>query len=223
MADNSFITYTQLKNHPDFLDYLLHVSPLKFYSETNIGSRPAKRSASARLSLKDLRAIPFVGAWSQLKQNVTGYYGVGTALQKMEKEKFNKLKLLYQESLFFKTLIDNCEMAMRKCFFPLTEYLSKDEKYGDIWNNIYQEFLLTEKYLSLLTGKGELMASYPVEQLSIGMRERIVLPLATIQQYAISSIRTMEKEMVVNPLKESYEKLVIRCSFGIINAGRNSA
>ena len=223
LSNESYNAYIALKDHPDFMDYLSHVSPLNFYSETNIGSRPAKRNKS-KLNLKDLRAIPFVGAWSQLKQNVTGFYGVGTALKKMEREgKFNMIKELYQNSLFFKTLIDNCEMAMKKCFFPLTEYLSKDEKYGEIWNRIYEEYLLTEKYLFQLSGKNELMADYPVEQLSIGMRERIVLPLVTIQQFAISRIREIEKELVKNPLKDNYEKLVIRCSFGIINAGRNSA
>jgi phosphoenolpyruvate carboxylase len=223
LSNQSYKAYNALKDHPDFLDYLSHVSPLNFYSETNIGSRPARRSRS-KLNLKDLRAIPFVGAWSQLKQNVTGFYGVGSALQKMEKEgKFNKIKELYQNSLFFKTLIDNCEMAMKKCFFPLTAYLSKDEKYGEIWNIIYEEFLVTEKYLFLLSGKNELMADYPVEQLSISMRERIVLPLLTIQQFAIAHIREIEKDLDKNPLKGTYEKLVIRCSFGIINAGRNSA
>jgi phosphoenolpyruvate carboxylase len=224
LANESFTAYNELKNHSDFLDYLVHISPLRFYSETNIGSRPAKRTGTNKLDLKDLRAIPFVGAWSQLKQNVTGFYGVGTALQKLEKQgKFNKIKSLYQNSLFFKTLIDNCEMAMKKCFFPLTEYLSKDEKYGEIWNMIYQEYTITEKYLFQLSGKNELMADYPVEQLSISMRERIVLPLVTIQQFAIAQISKIEKEMVKNPLKDTYEKLVIRCSFGIINAGRNSA
>ena len=223
LSNLSYRAYTELKEHPDFLDYLSHVSPLNFYSETNIGSRPAKRSRS-KLNLKDLRAIPFVGAWSQLKQNVTGFYGVGTALQKMEMEgKFTQVKALYQNSLFFKTLIDNCEMAMKKCFFPLTEYLSKDTQYGEIWNMIYLEYAVTEKYLFSLSGKNELMADYPVEQLSIGMRERIVLPLLTIQQFAIAHIREIEKDLVKNPLKETYEKLVIRCSFGIINAGRNSA
>ncbi len=223
MADESYDAYIKLKNHPDFMDYLIHISPLKFYSETNIGSRPAKRGAS-KLTLDNLRAIPFVGAWSQLKQNVTGYYGVGTALQKMEHEgKLHQLKTLYQHSLFFKTLIDNCEMAMKKCFFPLTEYLAKDEKYGEIWNMIYKEYTVTEKYLFQLTGKNELMADYPVEQQSIAMREKIVLPLVTIQQFAIENIREMEKEMVNNKLKDTYEKLAMRCSFGIINAGRNSA
>ncbi len=224
LADESFQAYTALKNHPDFLDYLSHISPLKFYSETNIGSRPAKRGVSNKINLEDMRAIPFVGSWSQLKQNVTGYYGVGAALQKLDKAgKFAQLKTLYQNSLFFKTLIDNCEMAMKKCFFPLTEYLSKDEKYGEIWNMIHGEFVNTEKYLFQLSGKNELMAEYAVEQLSISMREKIVLPLVTIQQFAIANIREIEKEMVTNNVKDTFEKLVMRCSFGIINAGRNSA
>ncbi|HVZ96850.1 MAG TPA: phosphoenolpyruvate carboxylase [Chitinophagaceae bacterium] len=224
LADESFEAYTALKDHPDFMDYLVHISPLKFYNETNIGSRPAKRGGAGRLTFDDLRAIPFVGAWSQLKQNVTGYYGVGTALQKMkERGKFGDLKRLYRNSLFFKTIIDNCEMAMKKCFFPLTEYLSKDEKYGEIWNMIHNEYVITEKNLFQLTGHNELMSEYPVEQMSIAMREKIVLPLVTIQQFAIANIRELDKNMVKNNLKDTYEKLAMRCSFGIINAGRNSA
>lgn len=223
LADESFNAYSDLKNHPEFMDYLTEISPLKYYSETNIGSRPSKRG-SGKINMQSLRAIPFVGSWSQVKQNVTGYYGVGAALQKLEQEgKFNRLKVLYQNSLFFKTLIDNCEMAMKKCYFPLTEYLSRDKKFGEIWNMIYQEYLITEKYLFKLTGNNELMADYAVEQLSINMREKIVLPLVTIQQYAMASIREIEKEQIKNPSKEVYEKLVMRCSFGIINAGRNSA
>jgi len=93
----------------------VHASPLRFYNQTNIGSRPAKRGKSSGISLKDLRAIPFAGSWSQLKQNVTGFYGVGSALQKLEKDgRLDELKKLYKESLFFTTLLDNCEMAMMK-------------------------------------------------------------------------------------------------------------
>lgn len=224
LADESFKSYIELKNHPDFMRYLSFISPLKFYSDTNIGSRPAKRGTSSVLNLKDLRAIPFVGAWSQLKQNVTGYYGVGSALQALDKNgKIPEIKKLYQNSLFFKTLIDNCEMAMKKCFFPLTAHLAQHPKYSDIWNRIYNEYELTERYLYKVSGKNELMADYPIEQLSVQMRERIVLPLTTIQQFAMTRIRDMEEQLVSNPVKENYEKLVIRCSFGIINAGRNSA
>lgn len=224
LADISFDSYTQLKEHPDFVDYLVHASPLRFYSDTNIGSRPAKRGASTKFSLKSLRAIPFVGAWSQLKQNVTGYFGVGTALEKLEEQgKLPDIKALYNESLFFKTLIDNCEMSMVKTFFPLTAHLADHPKFGEIWRIIYEEYELTRQYLFRVTGKSELMADYPIEQLSISMRERIVLPLLTTQQYAMIRVREMEEALINPSIKGSYEKLVMRCSFGIINAGRNSA
>ncbi|RFM27588.1 phosphoenolpyruvate carboxylase [Deminuibacter soli] len=224
LAEDSFVSYTALKNHPCFLEYLGHASPLRFYAETNIGSRPAKRNPGAKLSLNDLRAIPFVGAWSQLKQNVTGYYGVGAALKKMEEAgKWKEVKTLYQHSMFFKTLMDNCEMAMKKSFFPLTAFLSRHPKYGELWNMIYEEYELTKKYVLKLSGESDLMGDYPVDQLSIQMRERIVLPLVTIQQYGITKVRELEEKLITSPQKDSYEKLVMRCSFGIINAGRNSA
>jgi phosphoenolpyruvate carboxylase len=224
LAEASYQSYLQLKEHPYFLDYLGHASPLRYYAETNIGSRPAKRSGSAKINLKDLRAIPFVGAWSQLKQNVTGYYGLGSALQQLEKQgKWNELQEMYRRSLFFKTLIDNSEMAMQKCFFQLTSFLSDHKVYGEIWNKIFAEYELTKRYVLKLSGHSELMADYPVDQLSIQMRERIVLPLLTIQQYAITRVRELEEELIAAPVKQTYEKLLMRCSFGIINAGRNSA
>ncbi len=224
LSETSYNSYKTLKDHPYLADYLLQVSPLRFYSETNIGSRPAKRGTSSGLSLKDLRAIPFAGSWSQLKQNVTGYYGVGSSLQQMEKKgKLLELQKLYHQSLFFKTLLDNCEMAMMKSFFPLTAFLAKHKQFGELWQMIHDEYELTKEYLRKITGQPELMADYPVEQVSITMRERIVLPLLTIQQYALTKIRELDEQLIQTPVKETYEKLVMRCSFGIINASRNSA
>lgn len=224
LAATSFESYVALRNSPSFMDYLSNTSPLRFYGATNIGSRPSKRGGTSKLTLKDLRAIPYVGSWSQIKQNVTGYYGVGTALKKMEDTgRWNEVKDLYQHSLFFKTLIDNCEMAMTKCFFPLTAFLSDSPLYGPIWKKINTEYELSRKMVLQLSGNTELMADYPLERVSVMMRERIVLPLTTIQQYAISRIRRMEEQVMDLPVKPKYEKLIMRCSFGIINAGRNSA
>lgn len=224
LSEVGYKAYKQLRDHPFLADYLLQVSPLRFYSETNIGSRPAKRGSSSGLSLQDLRAIPFAGSWSQLKQNVTGYYGVGSALLQIENEgKWPEVQKLYKNSLFFKTLLDNCEMAMLKSFFPLTSFLSKHKQFGEIWQMIYNEYELTKQYLAKLTGRDELMGDYPVDQMSIQMRERIVLPLLTIQQYGLTKVREMEEQQMQSPIKETYEKLIMRCSFGIINAGRNSA
>lgn len=221
LADISYRSYCQLKDHPQFLDYLAQVSPLHFYTETNISSRPSKRGKSSRLLLKDLRAIPFVGAWSQLKQNVPGFYGLGTALLELDKKgKLPEIKLLYHHSLYVKTLLDNCEMAMKKSFFPLTAYLSSHPDFGELWNMIYEEYELTKKYLFMLSGQNELMADYPVDQLSIQMREKIVLPVNTIQQYALTRLR--EEKNMSDEMKTILERLIVRTSFGIINAGRNS-
>ena len=221
LADHSFAAYDGLKNHPNFLDYLSAVSPLRFYAETNIGSRPSKRGGG-KLTLKDLRAIPFVGAWSQIKQNVPGFYGVGSALQKMDAD-IEEIAAMYHTNGFFKALIDNSEMAMQKSYFPLTAFLADHPVYGDIWRKIHDEFELSREYLTRISGTKELMSDLPVEQQSVRTRERIVLPLVAIQQYAITKIRESEERGEDAEKRSVYEKLVIRCSFGIINAGRNSA
>lgn len=224
LADEGYHAFQALKHHPEFLEYLNYASPLRYYAETNIGSRPSKRNASAKLNLNDLRAVPYVGSWSQLKQNVPGYYGVGTALEKLDKAgKWEALTKLYKHSLFFRTLLDNCEMSMKKSFFPLTEFLSKHPQFGVVWKMIYEEFERSKKYLLKLSGNSELMENYPIDSISIQMRERIVLPLVTVQQYALTQVRENGKSGKEDPLKASYEKLAMRCSFGIINAGRNSA
>jgi phosphoenolpyruvate carboxylase len=224
IADVGFDAYKSLKEHPNFADYLLHASPLRFYAATNIGSRPSKRGAGTKLRLQDLRAIPFVGAWSQIKQNVTGYFGVGLAFEQLEKEgRWEEVKAMYDRSLFFRTLMDNSEMAMKKCFFPLTAYLANDPQYGEIWTRIRDEYERTCRYMFRLTGQSTLMGGHPVDQLSIEMRERIVLPLVTIQQYAIGRVNELDQSDSLPELKSSLEKLAMRCSFGIINAGRNSA
>ncbi len=218
LAEHSFTAYDELKTHPDFLDYLSAVSPLRFYAETNIGSRPAKRGVG-KLTLKDLRAIPFVGAWSQIKQNVPGFYGVGSALEQM-KGKIDQIAAMYHTNGFFKALIDNCEMAMQKSYFPLTAFLADDPNYGEIWRKIRDEYELTRTYLNRISGANELMSDLPIEQQSVRTRERIVLPLVTIQQYALENLRD---DNLPDNQRTTREKLVIRCSFGIINAGRNSA
>lgn len=223
LSEESFNAYSNLKDDPVFLEYLSEVSPLRFYANTNIGSRPAKRNSGEKLTMNDLRAIPFVGSWSQIKQNVSGFYGVGTALLNLkEKGQWEEVKKLYHDSTFFKALLDNCEMALRKCYFPLTAHLADHPKFGKLWNKIHDEYLLTEKQLLDLSGKKVLMEDEPVGSQSITMRERIVLPLVTIQQFGLMHHASNASEEYKQYM-EKIEKLITRCSFGIINAGRNSA
>lgn len=224
LARLSYQKYTDFKQHPKFIPYLENMSTLNYYAKTNIGSRPSKRSKSDQLDFSELRAIPFVGSWSQLKQNVPGFFGVGYALSQYEKEnEWNKVEELYEESLFFRTLIENSMMSLTKSFFPLTAYMREDKEFGDFWQIIYDEFLESKRLLLKLSGYKELMENYPDGKASIKIREQIVVPLLTIQQYALDKIRKMKSGSESDELLEIYEKIVTRSLFGNINASRNSA
>jgi phosphoenolpyruvate carboxylase len=225
LAARSYKAYVAFKDHPRFLSYLQHMSTLKYYAKTNIGSRPSKRGKSTELVFSDLRAIPFVGSWSQLKQNVPGFYGVGTALKAYEEAgEFDKVQQLYAHSNFFKTLIENSMMSLTKSFFDLTRYMAEDPEFGSFWQLIYQEFETTKRLILKLTGYEELMENEPVSKASIQVRESIVLPLLTIQQFALKKLQELEK---AEPRDEAqiavFEKMVTRSLFGNINASRNSA
>ncbi|MCC9020075.1 phosphoenolpyruvate carboxylase [Flavobacterium lipolyticum] len=225
LADLGYEKYLSFKNHPKFIPYLEKMSTLKYYSKTNIGSRPSKRSKSESLDFADLRAIPFVGSWSQLKQNVPGFFGVGSALKYFEESgQWDKVQNLYHDSLFFKTLLENSMMSLAKSFLPLTAYMKNDPEFGEFWQIIYNEFSETKRLLLKIAGHKTLMENYPDGIASIQIRERIVLPLLTIQQYALLRINELNKESVVDEdLVKVYEKIVTRSLFGNTNASRNSA
>jgi len=220
MADESYKLFIALRQHPLFVEYLEKFSPLKLLSHINISSRPTKRNGDSALKLEDLRAISFVTSWSQLKQSIPGFYGVGTALNKMKVDgNWNEIKELYNSSGFFKTMVDNCTMSMSKSDFRVTAYLETDKKFGQFWKLLKDEFELTKKMLLELTGSKILMDEYPVERRSIAIREKIVLPLVIIQHYALHCLNDTKDE----ELTKIYNKLVIRTVYGIVNAGRNLA
>jgi phosphoenolpyruvate carboxylase len=218
LAQISYKKYLALKNHEMFIPYLENKSTLKYYNQANIGSRPAKRGDSKKLEFKDLRAIPFVGSWSQLRQNVPGFFGIGTALNEfVKKGKLNELKALFNEVPFFKALILNSMMSLTKCNFELTAYISKEAEYKEFWNILYNEYNLSKQMVLLISDYKVLMEEEPVSRNSIEIREQIVMPLLIIQQYALQKIETHSK------YKASYEKIVTRSLYGNINASRNSA
>lgn len=220
LGELSFQSYQQLKAHSLFLSYLQKFSPLNYYSKSNIASRPAKRGADTDLRFEDLRAIPFVGSWSQLKQNVPGFYGVGSALQTLkDKGIWEDVQSLFNTNPFFRTLIDNSMMSMVKSNFAITKYIDNDPTYSPIWNIIQAEFNLTTQLYLELNNTSSLMEGDKVGKKSILLRDRIVLPLLTIQQYALGKVKDPNIEAT---LKETYEKLLTRTMFGIINAARNS-
>lgn len=218
LANISYEKYSQLKQHDKFIPYLENMSTLKYYGKANIGSRPGKRGSSKKLEFSDLRAISFVGSWSQLKQNVPGYFGIGTALQTLKNRgKFEEARKLYHESAFFKSLILNAMMSLQKSYFPLTYYMRDSVEFGEFWKVLHDEYLLTKDIVLELSGYKALMEEEATSKASIDVREEMVLPLLTIQQYALQEIAEGQGDLSV------FEKMVTRSLFGNINASRNSA
>ena len=221
MAGVSHERFVKLREDPLFLTYLEKLSPLKLLSDVNISSRPVKRNTAGKLKLEDLRAISFVTAWSQLKQNIPGFFGLGSALKSVkENGSWSDVKNLYDTSGWFKTMMDNCMMSMSKANFNITAHLENDEEFGTFWTMLREEFELTKNLLLELTDSTILMQQYPVEGRSIALREKIVLPLVVIQHYALQLLNSGTSD---EQQRQILTKLVIRTVFGIVNAGRNLA
>ena len=220
LAEVAYQSYLQLKNHPNFVPYLEKITPLKWYGDSNIASRPTKRSGDAALRFEDLRAIPFVGAWAQLKQNVPGYYGLGSAIAAFQSARQAEMHALYQHSLFFRTLLENSMQALSKSNFEVTHYLADHPQFGDFWKMLNDEYTLTNEMLRALSGQSELLSTNDMSRSSIALREQIVLPLIAIQQFALQKL---QDETLPEAEAAVYRKLVLRAMFGIINAARNAA
>lgn len=233
LANAALDKYLALKGDPLFLPYLEQMSPMHYYGQSNIGSRPSKRGGDSELKFEDLRAIPFVGAWGQLKQNVPGFYGVGTALKIAEDEGLlPQLQELCVRSKFFKALMENSMQSMKKANFKLTSYMAEHPVYGDFWKTLFAEFQLTQQMILKVSGETELLGNNPHSRESIDLRQRVVLPLLVIQQYALIKINESEQQAGDDSSDSGkshaetvklYEKMIIRSLFGNINASRNSA
>ncbi len=215
--------YCELKTREDFIPYMQKYSPLNFFGKTNIGSRPDKRNQGGKLQLDNLRAIPFVGSWSQNKQNIPGFYGFGFALKQVYKKYGeNNVDDLYWRSRFFRTLVENSQMVLEKTNFELTSFVVKDENFRDIWKTLHEEYKTSIEYLLKTSRSKFLMEKNPKDMLSVQLRERIITPLLVIQQYALMEYNTAT-EIGDSQKADLFANIVVQCSFGIINAARNSA
>lgn len=222
----SFEQYQKLRKDPLFLEYLAQVTPVAYYGALNIASRPVQRSKHKQLNFSDLRAIPYVGSWSQIKQNIPGFYGLGTALNELIKSgRRSALQKLYQHSLYFQILLDNVMQVLIKSNYLLTSYLRKDKKFGVFWQKLYDEYQLTLKTIKEITQQKIILEHEVITRESIALREQIVLPLLVIQQYAMMELAEMNANPKLKNTKRyrTLQKIIIKALAPNINASRNSA
>lgn len=179
---------------PDFYTFFKESTPLPEIGELKIGSRPSKRKNSDRF--EDLRAIPWVFAWTQSRYLLPAWYAAGTGLQSYSQgkpERVQKLKEMYANWSFFSSMIDNLQMALGKADLLIAkEYaqMAGNAEAGKrIFEQIRSEYELTSKLILEITGQKEILDNQPVIQESIRLRNPYVDPLSYLQVQLLSELR----------------------------------
>ncbi len=183
---------------PDFLTYFNQATPLRELGDLNIGSRPMSRKNRSRF--EDLRAIPWVFAWTQSRQLLPAWYAAGTGLDSFAGRNGENLPLLQRMYLkwpFFRSTIDNLQMALMKADITTAkEYLSLIEDReiaGRIFTNILEEFERTRAILLKITGDNELLDHTPNIKESVYRRNPYVDPLNFLQVELIKELRKQDE------------------------------
>ncbi|MFC4812782.1 phosphoenolpyruvate carboxylase [Paenibacillus sp. GCM10023250] len=179
---------------PDFMTFFKESTPLPEVGELNIGSRPSKRKGSDRF--EDLRAIPWVFAWTQSRYLLPAWYAAGTALQSYVKDdakRLETLRTMYEKFPFFTSLIDNLQMALAKADLQIAkEYagMIADKTIRDrIFTQITEEYARTSACILQITGQEEILDNVPVIQESIRLRNPYVDPLSYMQVQLLKELR----------------------------------
>lgn len=184
---------------PDFMTFFKESTPLPEIGELNIGSRPSKRKNSERF--EDLRAIPWVFSWTQSRYLLPAWYAAGTSFQSYvqgDAGKLETLRTMYREYSFFRTLIDNLQMALGKADLLIArEYagMIKEESVRTrIFNLIEEEYGRTRELILAITGQEDILDNVPVIQESIRLRNPYVDPLSYLQVQLLNELRGLRQQ-----------------------------
>ena len=172
-----------------FAPWFATVTPMEEIGMLALGSRPARRGLSVE-SLEDLRAIPWVFAWSQARINLAGWFGLGTALDAVGDVEL--LRRAYDEWPLFRTVIDNVGMSLAKADQRIARrYLDLGDR-ADLADLAADEMALTRRWVVEIAGGDDLLANKPVLQRAVKMRSPYVDALSLLQLRALRTLRTGE-------------------------------
>jgi phosphoenolpyruvate carboxylase len=209
---------------PEFVEYFWQATPIDLIEHLRLGSRPTRRQATT--DIRQLRAIPWVFAWTQSRHLLSAWYGVGHALHEFTRQDSGglaKLRDMYQHWPFFRTLIDNAEVSLAKTDLRIAaEYAAQVRSPAvreKIFGLIQREYNLTLKLLLDVTERTTLLENQPVLAQSIRLRNPHVDPLNHLQIRFLARWRKANEQQRTEPLRRLLALTVNGIAFGMKSTG----
>jgi phosphoenolpyruvate carboxylase len=192
MADAAEAAWRRLVERDGFAEFFATVTPIKELGLLRIGSRPARRDGDAAGGdLVDLRAIPWVFAWSQNRCNLPGWFGLGTGMEVVahQRDGLDLLREMYADWPFFRSLIENAEMSLAKADPLVAESYLELGGRPDLVAIIREEFRRTRVLVTETTGAGRLLGHRPVLRQAVDLRNPYVDALSFLQVRFLTDLR----------------------------------
>ena len=226
MAKSSHERYRQFVYTKDFVQFFREATPISELAQFNIGSRPVSRGPGST-RIEDLRAIPWVFAWTQTRIMLPSWYGVGHALESFASRRngprTEMLRAMYQDWPFFRSIIDNLEMVLVKCDLGVGQryasLVTNARLRKKLWTEIEGEFDRTVRMVRRVTGKRELLANQPQLRETLRLRDPYIDPLSVLQVQLLARYRAMPTS---DPGKEDVLQAILRSVNGIAAGLQNT-
>lgn len=194
LADHAFKKYRSLVELPGFVDYFQATTPIDLIDHLKLGSRPSRRSTTMKLD--DLRAIPWVFAWTQTRANIASWYGVGAGISQWiapdERQRLNQLREMYRQWPFFRTLLHNVHLGLARADMGIARLysgLAPGDLADKVFKLIEEEFQATRRLVLAVTDSKQVLETEPWLQHSIRVRNPYVDPLNIIQVALLRELR----------------------------------